>query len=258
MIPATNVPAKQTNTNAFASAGALAPTARQGSALAPGADTVGIPYLAFANQKMNSWNDIKTDVPTLKEGDAVIKLKDQYVKLEPLVFSVVELSRQMWVNRGDDNKPTKVTFQRQEMGNPSGLVEEFQAVLLVYTPTGIVPAKASFRMGIAPLGEVSDKGLNQSADTAKWAAISNDHAVTTKGIPDQLSNLRFTVVASTFMHPTKKGRKMVKAKGKIAPLTSGQIKQLADFISEPSNMNAINRIRDIFKKNVEELTSLAG
>lgn len=252
----------QTQTNlakpggAFASAtaGALAPQNKKNLAIPEGqTDDGGIPYISFANGKMKAWDEMKSDIPTLKPADVTLHTKSTgFQKLDPLVFSVLELSPELWVERNTLNKVVTSTTKRQDFKDKRK--QEFNALVLVYTPTGVVPALAQFRTAIADLGETARIGMNKVGDVEKWKAASPEHLITMK-IPDALANLRFTVSARTYAKTFQSGDVGIVAKGKVKPVTAGQADQLAAFLNEPGNADRINRMRTLLNKRIEETTA---
>lgn len=214
----------------------------------------GSPYVGFASPKSPKWDTLKAAIPTLKDGDPYYNdPKQGPILLAPLRYHLIQYA-QYWAKLDENNKPVRVLAEDpRNWGHECK--EHVETVILAFIGDRVVPTVATFRSVKA--GGVTEgiKALKLAA-TPDWAKKSPEHK-SSMAVAEAFG--RFVVTVETFTETAKgTGRKMVKAKSTVKPVTPAEAKLLLDSANTPEFAKEYKAATELFARRLKVLQDLVG
>lgn len=163
------------------------------------------PYVVFLSEKNSKFTQIVQGAKDATVPDPILIAGDNFTRLQPLKCHFVK-AEQLWVERTRDSKATALSvLSSRPSSYKEPQKEEILAALLVYTPSGLVPATATFRKGLSKGAAVASRELSTVADKdglREWVKKSDDHRAAAQ---ITFPFARFTATIKTQMEPSKSG-----------------------------------------------------
>jgi hypothetical protein len=213
----------------------------------PGGST---PYVVFASTRGKSWANAAVACPGLKESDPVLirPAPDAPVLLSPFRFFYVA-GFEYHASRDANGKLTAVSPTRSK-----DLHTEVEALLLVFTPDGLVPARCTFKRGCTPAAQLAAE-MKRKAESPEWGKLSPDHAASLQ-IPIPFG--RFVVTASTGLKLAKTGGKRYPVtEGRVAPTGRAEAEELVNLFADDAGKAAYEAVLNSYNRTVAEVKGMA-
>lgn len=215
----------------------------------------GVDYVGFADAKSKNLEAlIAAGVPI---GSAYVRTNGKFHPLPTLEFHLLSAT-QLWVNFDQTGAVVGVTNKDPRTWS-SPFKENIETAVLVYTPVGVVPAKATFRTTKAQPARLGHKELEYASgktpDGQKpWGQIDKAHAAVAGAF--QLPGLRF-FVSTTINKGTSKGKGLQQyiANGKIVLTTPEKSKELEAFFTSDEAKERLAAVMESYTARVTELRS---
>lgn len=233
----------------------LAPTPTENTGLAKIEKGGGIPYVGFLHPRSPSYADVCNAIPGIAEGQAYYATGEsgQYTKLDPFKFHLIDDVFPYWAKRNNSGHAIGVKLDTQPFG--SEFKENVDALILVYTPTGVMPATIGFRGARVAAVKSAAKALKEAA-SAEWGNKSPDHK---SSLTVDVPAFRFTTTAILGTAPNKKtGDSYPTAKGLVKPITPAELSLLMKSVNTPAFQEALTRCREVAASRKEALVKMAS
>lgn len=239
---------------------ALAPTGFE-SFLVPTVEKVEqntLPYLQFYSARTPKASEIATDVRGVKEPEPIVYYAGRYHRASPLKFHILR-SKILYVKRDSQGNAVDVSIDDPE---ERGFNQEIHAVLLVYTPDGLVPVTARFSSGgckgmVKPSNELASMaGPNAGQFMSEWAARSPEHKVAS-GF--KVPFTRFTTTLSMKLQVSKtSGNPYRLSESFSEPTSLADMKVLTEFEKNKDKTAEMNAVAALFQSRIDALVKMAG
>lgn len=241
-------------TTAVAVAGAKQYLAPVTTDVSPEAST---PYVTFAFPIADKYGEMAAAIPGLQTANPVLFLNNQYRKLDPFRFHLVRATPQIWVerNQGREALAVKVAAPARD---EKQYVEEIYTSLLVYTPSGLVAATATFKKAATSgiktvIGEFNL--VNDAKGISDWIGRSPDHKAAS-AIPYPFG--RFTANLKSFMKPPKgPGKPYHMTQATTLPTTAADAAAIAKFFTDEASVSSLNAVVAFTQSRYDDLVKLA-
>lgn len=152
-------------------------------------------FIWFASRKSKLWGDIEKRMPPqqqLVEGDVVYVSPDLTERLGVLKYHLVTANQYFALAHPATGRPSGKAWRTKDAAE-STAKEFIDAVILVYTSRGLMPARIVFKSGLIPAITPALKELDSCVNDPTWKDRSADHAIAMRFDPPYL---RFVASAS--------------------------------------------------------------
>jgi hypothetical protein len=211
---------------------------------------VNTPYIQFLNAKSPSYPKVVAAIPDVQEGDVVL-MGQNIQRLEPARFYVIH-ARVHYSEVDAAGNVLRSTTDPERASGDKKLAEHIEAVLLVVTPDGLVPARCQFK-GARLKAIRNALDTLEEAKTAAWGAKSKEHEASLVS-PD--ARFRFvSTIRVTFQTSRSNGFKYALATSTAKPSGVADWKMVGEFFQDPVNVKLTEAVIESWK---ERLAHVAG
>lgn len=219
-------------------------------------ESTGGAYVVFARK--DKLAELRSEVPGLQDGDAVLLGDGSPRKLAPLTMMLLDVY-QFWCVKGGESEnyaPIKTKETRPEESEDDRgrrWDEVVSAHVLVIEDKRITPATIRASGGMAR-GIYDGVRATREAASEEWAKRSPAHAATLR-IPQP--NMRFVVTMSWRAKKSKGGYTYYTSSGKITPVDAALAELLKSHMANEEFPEDIETTRINFEKYRDEMRELA-
>lgn len=214
---------------------------------------VGTPYVGFLSMKNKKVADIIQAIPGIQESSPFFHDPvEGYKQVNGLRYILLD-AYQFWAVRDGDNNVVKATETPQQRGGE--YTETVETLALVFMGDQLIPVVITFKSGTTP-GYHTAKEAVSRASTPEWADKSPDHRIAFDGVP--YPKYRVVTSVTTFMAPTQKGHKMIKARGNARPISLGEAGLLAKALENPKFQKDLEACRQTLTYRVKTVKAVVA
>ena len=213
-------------------------------------------FIWFASKKSKQWDEYSQRLGgSVVEGDPVYVSPNHIEVIRVMKYHPIAVE-QYWSRKDKLTGQPSSKPQKSDPGRAAGYEEYIDAVLLVQTSKGLLPARCRFKSGL--IGAVS-KAIEELKtvrdDLESWSSRSAAHAIAAK-IPTPA--FRFIAEAS-FGMKTAKGSGMQYLNGRVQcrPTSADDAKLLAG-LSDPEVADLCELVAEEHKNRLAALEKLAA
>jgi hypothetical protein len=206
------------------------------------------PFLFFYYEIGGGAEVAKKALPNVRKGDLVLKTDGKYTIVPSPATMWFCTAHHHWAERIPSTQKL-VTVRLAPQDRASGLKEEVEALVLVLTHEGLVPA-AWRAKGAACRGPLQALQELVRAATPEWLAQSEDHKATGK-LP--MPWTRFVVEIDYRLETGRTGNEYVVTRALCRPINPDMYAKLRDFLAVSEKRLRLDEVYGDHKRIVNEI-----
>lgn len=209
-----------------------------------------VTYVGQAHTRSGGW--MQQQAAKCSEGDWFVSLKGRITPLKPLKFFLLD-ARAFGTKMAGNGDIVEAAPLNESGKAPSGLEEHVVGLVIVETPSGLVPAKVDARKAQTPvfakmIGAVSVAG------TPDFLELGDAHKIAAK-FPAPFGRVVGTAVVTPRTGRTN-GFRYYHSDAEIAPSGVHEMKSLADAFQDAEFLALLDEAKKAFDERVAKIEKL--
>ena len=208
------------------------------------------PYVLFVSPKGQTFAKIAQQIPDLQDGDPVLVNGDEYTRLNPFRFYIVDAFQHFSAVDGQ-GQIIETTLDAEKAREDKEYKEHIETMLIVQHADNLVPATCTFKTTKTNAAHRALETLKKASDLESWSKLSAEHKASA-AVPYPYARFITTV---TLKRGTgkKSGFAFVAANGMVRPTGLADWDRLAAFFAVPENKKLAEAVFNRFKDRVEDI-----